>query len=53
MLEIALCYLEAKPFFEMELVSLVSGFLCGLMKEFDFALWMNITIQSGKSGFKE
>ena len=38
MMEIALCYLEAKPLFEMELVSLVSGFLCGLMKEFDFCI---------------
>ena len=36
--QIAFCYLEAKPFFEIELVSLVSGLFCGLMKYFQFSV---------------
>ncbi|MGP1433014.1 MAG: AraC family transcriptional regulator [Catonella sp.] len=32
----ALCYLEAKPLFEIELVSLVSNFLCLLIKHFKY-----------------
>ena len=36
--QIASCYLEAKPFFEIELVSLVSGLFCGLMKDFKFSV---------------
>lgn len=38
MFRIALCYLEAKPFFEIESVSLLSGFLCKLMKSFKFCI---------------
>lgn len=34
--QIASCYLEAKPLFEIELVSLVSGLFCRLMKDFKF-----------------
>ena len=32
--QIASCYLEAKPLFEIELVSLVGGLFCRLMKDF-------------------
>jgi len=35
---IASCYLEAKPLFEIELISLVSGLFCRLMKDFKFSI---------------